>query len=95
LSFLCLALPLSPTLGATVDDVVAAEMKSHGIPGVSVAIIQDGKIAKAKGYGFTDKSRATAVTTNTPFQAASISKPVAALAALRLVEEGKWRWTTT
>ncbi len=84
-----LALPLVQTSGATVDEVVAAEMKNHGIPGLSLAIIDNGKIIRAKAYGFTDKTRATAVTTNTLFQAASISKPVAALAALRLVEEGR------
>ena len=68
--------------GETVDEVVAAEMKSHGIPGLSLAIIDKGKIVRARGYGFTDKSGAAAVTTNTLFQAASMSKPVAALAAL-------------
>jgi len=89
LTLLYLALPLFPTSGATVDEVVAAEMKNHGIPGLSLAIIDEGKIIRAKGYGFTDKSGATAVMTNTLFQAGSISKPVAALAALRLVEEGR------
>ena len=89
LTLLYLALPLFPTSGATVDEVVAAEMKNHGIPGLSLAIIDEGKIIRAKGYGFTDKSGATAVMTNTLFQAGSISKPVAALAALRMVEEGR------
>jgi CubicO group peptidase (beta-lactamase class C family) len=77
------------TLAATVDEVVASEIEKHGISGVSLAIIANGKIIEAKGYGFTDKSKTTAVTTNTLFQAGSISKPVAALAALRLVEAGK------
>ena len=80
---------LASTLGATVDEVVASEMENHGIPGVSLAIIENGKIIKAKGYGFTDRSRTTAVTTNTLFQAGSVSKPVAALGVLRLVEAGK------
>jgi CubicO group peptidase (beta-lactamase class C family) len=84
-----LAATLLPALGSTVDDVVAREMKAHGIAGVSLAIIEDGEIRTARGYGFTDKSAATRVTTNTLFQAGSVSKPVAALAALRLVEEGK------
>lgn len=76
-------------LSLTVDEVVVAEMKKHKITGVSVAIIENGKLSKAKGYGFTDKNRSTPVTTNTLFQAGSISKPVAAFAALRLVEEGR------
>src|SRR2546426_6293226 len=78
-----LAATLLPTLGSTVDEVAATEMKNHGIVGVSIAIIEDCKISKANGYGFTDKSAATRVTTNTLFQAGSVSKPVAALGALR------------
>jgi CubicO group peptidase (beta-lactamase class C family) len=80
---------IASTFAATVDEVVASEMEKHGVTGVSLAIIEHGKIIEAKGYGFTDKSRTTAVTTNTLFQAGSVSKPVAALAALRLVEAGK------
>jgi len=80
---------IASTLAATVDEVVASEMEKHGITGVSLAIIENGQLIEAKGYGFTDKSKATAVTTNTLFQAGSVSKPVAALAALRLVEAGK------
>jgi len=77
------------TSASTVNDVVAAEMKEHHITGVSLAIIENGQISKAQGYGFTDKSRAIPVTTSTLFQAGSVSKPVAALGALRLVEDGR------
>jgi len=70
----------STTCASTVNDVVAAEMKEHHIKGVSLAIIENGQIIKAQGYGFTDKSRAIPVTTSTLFQAGSVSKPVAALA---------------
>ena len=87
---LCLlAAGFLPAFGSTVDDVVAIEMKDHGIVGASIAIIGDGQIRTARGYGFTDKSAATPVTTNTLFQAGSTSKAVAALAALSLVEGGK------
>ncbi len=86
---LSLSVPLRVCWGSIVDDVVATEMKDHGIRGVSVAIIENGEISKAKGYGFTDKTATIPVTTNTIFQAGSISKPVAALAALRLVEDGR------
>lgn len=74
---------------STVDDVVAAEMKAHHILGVSLAIIDNGDISTAKGYGFTDQSGTTPVTTSTLFLAGSVSKPVAALGALRLVEDGR------
>src|SRR5256885_14164639 len=84
-----LAATLLPALGSTGDDVVATEMKNHDLVGVSIAIIEDGKIRKANGYGFTDKNATTHVTTNTLFQAGSVSKPVAALGALRMVEDGR------
>ncbi len=86
---LCLTTTPFQGSGSSVDDVISVEMKDHGIPGLSLAIIDHGRITETRGYGFTDKSWATVVTTNTLFQAGSISKPVAALAALRLVEEGR------
>ena len=59
------------------------------VPGVSIAVINDGGIEWAKGYGVAEAGTSTPVTPHTLFQAASISKPVTALAALRLVEQGK------
>src|SRR5207247_8181460 len=76
------------TCASTVDDVVAAEMKEHHLTGVSLAIIEDSEISKARGYGFTEQSATTPVATSTLFQAGSISKPVAALGALCLVADG-------
>ena len=67
---------------------IRSEMSRLHIPGVSVAVIHDGKVEWAKGYGVThDGGRP--VTSETIFQAGSISKPIAALASLRLVEQGK------
>lgn len=68
---------------------LSARMSELNVPGASVAVINDGRIEWAKGYGVAETGTATAVTARTPFQAASISKPVAALAALRLVDEGR------
>ena len=64
-------------------------MEYFHIPGVSIAFLNGGKIAWAKGYGYTSADSSRPVDAQTLFQAASISKPVAALAALALVEEGK------
>lgn len=64
-------------------------MEELGVPGVSVAVLAGGEIAWARGYGLADVEAARPVTPDTLFQAASISKPVAALAALQLVEEGR------
>ena len=64
-------------------------MKMTHVPGVSVAVIQDFAIHWAKGYGVADAKSESPVTTDTMFQAASISKPVTALAFLRMVQDGK------
>ena len=59
------------------------------VPGASVAIIEDGKIAFSKGYGVSDTSAKTPVTTDTVFRAGSISKSIVGIAVMMLVEEGK------
>jgi CubicO group peptidase (beta-lactamase class C family) len=64
-------------------------MEIYRVPGMSVAVIDNFKIVWAKGYGVTEAGSATPVTTETLFQAGSISKPVAATGALYLVEHGK------
>jgi CubicO group peptidase (beta-lactamase class C family) len=64
-------------------------MKQYGVPGLSVAVIADGHIAWAKGYGVADTGSNRPVTPYTLFQGASISKPLTALGALLLVERGK------
>ncbi len=64
-------------------------MKKTQVPGVSVAVIKDFAIHWAKGYGVADVQTGEVVTPDTLFQAASISKPVTALAFLRMAREGK------
>jgi len=83
-------LPITATkdrMGSRVD--IRERMRAFGVPGLSVAVINDGRIAWAKGYGLADSRTGRAVTTDTLFQAASISKPLTALAALVLVQSGK------
>src|SRR5437667_9941176 len=58
------------------------------VPGASIAIIADNRLAWACGYGVREVGRSEQVTPNTLFQACSVSKPVTAIAALRLVQEG-------
>jgi CubicO group peptidase (beta-lactamase class C family) len=58
------------------------------VPGVSVAVISDYKIHWAKGYGTADRVTGAPVDTDTLFQAASISKPIGAMAILKAVQTG-------
>ena len=64
-------------------------MAHHQAPGVSIAVINDGKIEWARGFGVKAWGKPDPVTAETRFQAASISKPVFALVVMRLVEMGK------
>jgi CubicO group peptidase (beta-lactamase class C family) len=68
---------------------LADRMAYYETPGVSVAVFQDYRIEWAHGYGMVEAGAPDPVTTETLFQAASISKPVTAMAALRLVQEGR------
>jgi CubicO group peptidase (beta-lactamase class C family) len=63
-------------------------MEHFNVPGVSIAVIHDFEIHWAKGYGIADVETGAPVDTETMVQAASISKPVAAMAALRAVQDG-------
>lgn len=61
-------------------------MEHYKVPGVSIAIVENGKIKWAKGYGYANTETGTKVNASTLFQAGSISKPLAALSALKLFE---------
>jgi CubicO group peptidase (beta-lactamase class C family) len=64
-------------------------MQLYKVPGLSVAVVDNFKIAWAKGYGVTEADGHTPVSVHTLFQAGSISKPVAATGTMSLVEHGK------
>jgi CubicO group peptidase (beta-lactamase class C family) len=59
------------------------------VPGVSIAVIDGGTVAWARAYGVVAAGTGDSVTTETLFQAGSVSKPIAAMTALHLVEEGR------
>ncbi len=67
---------------------VAASLARRHVPGVSVAVMDGGRIVWAKGWGVSRAGTDTAVTAETLFNAGSVAKPVAALAAMHLVEAG-------
>jgi CubicO group peptidase (beta-lactamase class C family) len=68
---------------------LADRMAINSVPGLSVAVIDDYQVAWARGYGVHEAGRPDKVTSETLFQAASISKPVTAAAVLRLVDQGR------
>jgi CubicO group peptidase (beta-lactamase class C family) len=67
---------------------LADRMKELNVPGVSVAVVHNGKIEWARGFGVRSIG-GSPVNPETMFQAGSISKPLAAMACLRLVQQGK------
>ncbi|HWC60720.1 MAG TPA: serine hydrolase domain-containing protein [Verrucomicrobiae bacterium] len=73
----------------TLDDLITLHLSAQKLAGLSLAVIDDSKIVKEQAYGFTENDTGHSVTSATLFQAGSISKPLAAMAALHLVEAGK------
>lgn len=67
---------------------IGTHMGEAKVPGLSVAVIRDGKVGWAAGFGLADVAEKRPVTPATLFQAASISKPVAAVAAMITASEG-------
>jgi CubicO group peptidase (beta-lactamase class C family) len=70
-----------------IDDYIQNNMKNFNIPGLSVAITYQGKVVFTKGYGQTSDHKA--VTADTPFAIASLSKAFTALAVMQLAESDK------
>lgn len=84
-----LLLATSFALADPVDDIVAAEMKKANVPGMSVAVVRDGKVVKLKGYGFANLEHRVRVTPDTIFQSGSVGKQFTASLVMKLVEDGK------
>lgn len=73
-------------VGLTLDEA----MRKIGVPGASIAVIQDFRIQWTRGYGVADVVTGAKTTSDTLFQAASISKPIAAMAVLRAAQDGRF-----
>lgn len=72
------------------DGVMSTQLEGHHIPGATVAVIKDGELFFAKGYGYADlKNREPVVADETLFRVGSVGKPFTATAVMQLVEEGK------
>jgi len=77
------------TLVATLDTLLPGLLAEHQVPGLAIALIQDRKLVWSKGYGLRAAGSNVPVTTDTVFEAASMSKPVLALLAMQLVDAGR------
>ncbi|MCV9928313.1 serine hydrolase [Flavobacterium sp. LS1R49] len=75
-----------------VDELVENTLKTFNVPGIAVAIIKDGKIVQAQGYGVKSIITKEKVDANTLFGIASNSKAFTSAALAMLVDEGKIKW---
>ncbi len=78
-----------PGFSARIDRYVKAEMTKQKIPGISLAIVRNGRIAILRSYGFANLEHRIPVKTETVFQSGSIGKQFTAAAIMLLVEEEK------
>lgn len=72
-----------------IDQVVTEEMRTQKIPGVSVAVVREGKVVFSKGYGLANVEIGVKATDKTVYQIQSVTKQFTASAILMLVQEGK------
>lgn len=72
-----------------IDAYIAAEMKKSHAPGVSIAVVQNGKTVYAKGYGMANVELSVPATADTEYELLSVGKQFTAVAVMLLVEEGR------
>jgi CubicO group peptidase (beta-lactamase class C family) len=75
--------------GETVDQMIAAYMKEHDVPGMAVAIVQAPYITRVAGYGLSDAETGRLVASHTLFDIGEMAEAYLAVAVIQLVEEGK------
>jgi CubicO group peptidase (beta-lactamase class C family) len=84
--------PTPPLDVAAVDAVVARTLKAFDVPGIAVAVVKDGQVVMAKGYGVSSLRTKAPMDANTLFGIASNTKAFTTAALGLLVDEGKLRW---
>ena len=75
-----------------IESLAQRLVSEKGLPGLAMAIVQDGQVISAKGYGLTDSQQGTPVMPYTVFRLASLSKAFASTLSGQLVEEGAMNW---
>ncbi|HEX2722882.1 MAG TPA: serine hydrolase domain-containing protein [Gemmatimonadaceae bacterium] len=71
------------------EKIIPDLMRKYGIPGGAVAVVRDGKLIYARGFGYADVENKTPVQPDALFRIASVSKPITGVAIMKLVEEGR------
>jgi len=71
------------------DDKIVALMKRENIPGGALAIVENGRLIYARGYGYADRDKKIPVQPTSLFRLASVSKPITAVAVMRLVQDAR------
>ena len=82
---------LNRTISGRPGMTLRQRMAHYKVPGVSIAVVNNWRLEWARGYGVLAAGSSRPVTAETRFQAASISKPVTAIAVLALVAQGRLR----
>lgn len=75
-------------LGEKIDAIVQREMDNRSLPGVSIAVVNDGEIVYARGYGYANLELAAPAMEETVYLIGSVTKPFTSMAIMKLVEEG-------
>ncbi len=71
------------------DRTVSNLMQKYSITGASLAVVKDGRLVYARGYGYADKQKKIPFKPTSLFRIASISKPITSLAVMKIIESGK------
>jgi N-acyl-D-amino-acid deacylase len=74
---------------ASYDQAITGFMRKLSIPGGAVAVMRDGKLIYARGFGYADVENKTPAQPDALFRIASVSKPITSAAVMKLVEEGQ------
>ena len=75
------------------DDAMTAFMQKRNVPGGSLAVVKDGRLVYARGYGLADRNTGQRVQPDSLFRIASISKPITAVAIMTLVQNPRTHLT--
>ena len=88
-TFVLLSLVTTAARTDRIDDYVRERMKEFSLPSVSLAIVDDGKVAKVGSYGLADVARGTPAAPDTVYKIGSVSKQFIATGIMLLVQDGR------